>query len=139
MGVTLVHNLWCLPFIAMIPVIAKAEFGLTPTQVGILSSCEGFGGLIGAVVLGFLARERTLARFYFSGPFCFLSLLVVLSFTLSVGSAVGIIFLVGLAASCFSVTQYALVYLFAPPELRGRATGFLCFCIGFAMLGRNDT
>jgi MFS family permease len=48
--------------------------------------------------------------------------------------AIGL-FLIGAAAACFSASQYALVYLIAPPHLRGRAAGFLSIFIGCAVFG----
>ena len=67
MGVTLVYNLWCWPFIGMVPVIAQKDFALTPALVGALSACDGLGGTIGALAVGLLATTRTLFRFYFFG------------------------------------------------------------------------
>ena len=37
--------------------------------------------------------------------------------------------------ACFSATQYTLLYTTAPPELRGRAFGFLSLAIGCGTLG----
>jgi hypothetical protein len=41
----------------------------------------------------------------------------------------------GLAAACFSATQYGLIYVMSPPEMRGRATGVLSLFIGSSMIG----
>jgi predicted MFS family arabinose efflux permease len=135
MGVTLVYNLWCWPFIGMVPVIGQKDFALTPVLVGALSACDGFGGTIGAMAVGLLAAPRTLFRFYYLGTFMCLVLMLVLALSLSVGTAVTILLLTGLAASAFSSTQYALVHNIAPPEIRGRATGVLSIFIGSSMLG----
>ena len=135
MGVTLVYNVFCFPFTTMIPVIAQKDFGLAPVLVGALSACDGIGGTIGALAVGMLGSERTLFRTYFCGAFGVLALMLGLSFHLEAMTAVAVLLLAGAAAACFSSTQYALVYVLAPPELRGRATGVLSMFIGSSMFG----
>lgn len=135
MGITLVHNLCSFPFLTMVPVISQKDFGLAPYLVGAMSSLEGFGGTVGAILVGLYASERTLFRFYFAGPVAMLSLVLALSFQLTVPFAIPALLLMGAAAAAFSATQYALVYVSAPPEHRGRATGVLSMFIGSAMIG----
>jgi MFS family permease len=139
MGVTLVYNLWCWPFVSMVPVIAQKDFALTPALVGALSACDGLGGTLGALAVGLLATQRTLFRFYYLGTLSFLLLMLALSLHLTVGTAVGVLLLLGVAAAAFSSTQYALVYTIARPEMRGRATGVLSIFIGSSMLGHWHT
>lgn len=135
MGVTLVYNLWCFPFATMVPVIAQRDFALTPALVGAMAACEGLGGTLGALAVGMLATERTLFRFYYFGTFTLLLLMFGLSLHLTAPTAVGVLLVMGLAAACFSATQYGLVYVMSPPEMRGRATGVLSLCIGSSMFG----
>lgn len=135
MGVTLVYNLWCWPFIGMVPVIAQKDFALTPALVGALSACDGIGGTIGALAVGLLATTRTLFRFYFFGTLLFLLLMVAMAAHLTVAASVGILLVMGVAAAAFSSTQYALVYNMASPEMRGRAAGVLSIFIGSSMVG----
>ena len=139
MGVTLVYNLWCWPFVSMVPVIAQQDFGLNPALVGALSACDGVGGTLGALAVGLLATQRTLFAFYYFGTLSFLLLMLVLSLSLTVGTAIAVLLLLGLAAAAFSSTQYALVYTIARPEMRGRAAGVLSIFIGSSMLGHWHT
>jgi predicted MFS family arabinose efflux permease len=135
MGVTLVYNLWCWPFIGMVPVIGQKDFALTPALIGALSACDGFGGTFGALAVGLLATPRTLFRFYYFGTLACLVLMLGLALNLTVGTAVAILLASGVAAAAFSSTQYALVYNIAPPDMRGRAAGVLSIFIGSSMLG----
>lgn len=135
MGVTLVHNVCSFPFLTMVPVISQKDFHLEPYLVGAMSSLEGFGGTAGAILVGLLATERTLFRFYFIGSASMLSLMLALSFHMVVPSAVPALLLMGAGAAAFTATQYALVHVSSPPELRGRATGVLSIFIGSSMLG----
>jgi MFS family permease len=139
MGVTLVFNLWCFPFVTMVPVIAQKDFGLAPIFVGAMSACEGIGGMFGALVVAWLASERTLFRFYYLGTLSFLVLVAALSLQLTPGTAVAMLLAIGVASASFSATQYALIYVIAPPEMRGRATGVLAFFIGSSMFGHYHT
>ena len=135
MGITLVHNLCSFPFLTMVPVISQKDFQLAPYLVGAMSSLEGIGGTLGAILVGVMASERTLFRFYFMGPVAMLGFVLLLSFNLTVPMAIPSLILMGAAAASFSATQYALVHVSAPPEHRGRATGVLSMFIGSAMLG----
>jgi MFS family permease len=135
MGITLVYNLFCFPFTTMVPVIAQKDFLLSPSLVGAVSACEGIGGTIGALLIGFFGSERTLFRTYFSGTLALLVLMLALSAHLFVGTAIPVLLLMGACAACFSASQYALVHVLSPPELRGRATGVLSIFIGSSMIG----
>ena len=135
MGVTLVYNLWCWPFIGMVPVVGQRDFMLTPVLVGALSACDGFGGTIGAMTVGLMATRRTLFRFYYLGTLACLVLMLGLALHLTIASAVGILLVIGVATAAFSSTQYALVYNLAPPDMRGRAAGVLSIFIGSSMIG----
>ena len=139
MGVTLVFNLWCFPFITMVPVVAQKDFGLAPIFVGAMSACEGIGGMFGALIVAWLASERTLFQFYYLGTLCFLILVAALSLHLTVATAAATLLLLGVSSASFSATQYALIYVIAPPEMRGRATGVLVFFIGSSMFGHYHT
>lgn len=138
-GITIVYNVWCFPFVAMIPVIAQKDFALLPAAVGALSACDGIGGTLGAIAVGFFVTTRTLFHAYFLGTLGFLLILLALSLYLTVEMAVVCLFLVGVAAACFSATQYALVYAISSPDLRGRATGFLSIFIGTSIIGFYNT
>jgi len=135
MGVTLVYNLWCWPFIGMVPVIGQKDFTLTPLLVGALSACDGFGGAIGAMAVGLVATPRTLFPFYYLGTLAGLVLMLAMARNLTVEVAVVILLAIGVTSAAYSSTQYALVYNIAPPDMRGRATGVLSIFIGSSMLG----
>lgn len=135
LGVTVVYNIWCFPFTSMVPVIAQHDFALTPRFVGAMAACDAIGGIIGALFVASLAREKTLFQFYYLGTMAFLVLVGALSFMLTVSTAVPLLFLIGIASACFSATQYALVYSIAPPDTRGRAAGVLMMFIGSSMIG----
>ncbi|MGE0701086.1 MAG: MFS transporter, partial [Hyphomicrobiaceae bacterium] len=135
MGVTLVHNVCSFPFLTMVPVISQKDFHLAPFLVGAMSSLEGFGGTAGAILVGILGSERTLFRYYYMGSASMLAMMLALSFYMTVPTAVPALLLMGMGAASFTATQYALVHVSSPPEMRGRATGVLSIFIGSSMAG----
>lgn len=60
-AITIVFNLWGFPFTSLIPVIGAGRLGLDPVMVGLLSSTEGLGASIGALVIAFTARPAHFA------------------------------------------------------------------------------
>ncbi|HRK17485.1 MAG TPA: MFS transporter [Hyphomicrobiaceae bacterium] len=139
LAVTVVYNLWCFPFISMVPVIAQRDFLLSPAAVGALTACDGIGGTIGALVFGALATRRSLFAYYFWGTMTVLLTTLALSYFLVIGVAIPILLIMGLGAAFFSATQFALVYSMADPELRSRAAGFLSIFIGLSTVGHYMT
>lgn len=135
LGVTIIYNLFCNPFVAMIPVFASKDFGFTPAAIGTLASFEGVGGIVGSMLIGIYIRQQQLFAVYFFGPAFYLVTLIVLSYVLEPGATLAALIMASFGGGCFSGTQYALIYTTAPPELRGRAFGFLALCIGSATLG----
>ena len=68
LAVTVLYNLFCIPFVAMLPVFAQKDFGMQPAAVGTLAAFEGVGGLIGSLVVGLLIRPPAFFIVYFCGP-----------------------------------------------------------------------
>ena len=62
-----------------------------------------------------------------------------LSASLTLGTTVIGLLLIGVSASGFSAIQYALIYTMSPPDMRGRAAGFLSIFIGTSTLGFYNT
>jgi MFS family permease len=135
LGITIIYNIFCNPFVAMIPVFAQKDFGFSPAAIGTLASFEGLGGVIGSFLIGVYIRPQALFAVYFFGPAFYLTTLFALSYVLQPGATFAALILASFGGGCFSGTQYALVYTTAPEELRGRAFGFLALGIGCATLG----
>lgn len=135
LGVTALYNLFCIPFMAMLPVFAQKDFGLAPAAVGSLAAFEGVGGLIGSLAVGAFIRRPAFFAVHYSGPMIYLLAVLALSFALTPGMTVAALIAISIGGALFSATQYVLIYTTAPPALRGRAFGFLSICIGCGTLG----
>jgi hypothetical protein len=135
MLVTMVFNLFAWPSASMIPVIAQTSFGLDPGGIGLLASMEGIGALCGAALIGLVAKPGRFAAIYVGGTALYL--LSLGCFALAPGAILAGVALLGtgIGGAGFGTMQATLCYLFAPPEIRGRALGVLATAIGTGLLG----
>ncbi|HET6198428.1 MAG TPA: MFS transporter, partial [Acetobacteraceae bacterium] len=67
MVVTVIYNVFAWPFTSMIPVIARDRLLLGPKGVGILTSFDGIGAFVGALVLAMWLTPGWHARAYVGG------------------------------------------------------------------------
>jgi MFS family permease len=133
--VTAIFNIFGWPFTSMIPVIGKDALGLGPEGVGMLASMEGLGALLGALAIGLLARPRHYGRIYVGGILIYLTMLAAFAVVPGVLLAGSALVLTGIGGAGFSVMQATLIYLAAPPDMRGRLLGVLSVCIGLGPIG----
>ena len=98
-----VFSLWCLPFITEMPKIARDNFGINPksTAYGLLYAAFGLGAVIGALSLGTVLANRSLALLTRVGLVNFAVLLTTFGLLRSAPLAYPVIFLLG--ASYFAV------------------------------------
>jgi len=143
LSITIVFNIWGFPFTSMIPIVGRDERGLSPFLVGVLSSMEGFGAFIGALLIATLAKPEMFFRIYVWGTIIYLSMIGYLSLLTFVAGgpyhsfiASGLtLTVIGIGGACFAAMQGTLTYLSAPPEYRSRVLGVLTLCIGTGPLG----
>lgn len=133
--VTAVFNVFCLPFISMIPVLGEETLQLSAAWIGVLAALEGGGALVGSLAITIANPPIGMRRIYFLGVFFYVVFAFVAGFmTLAVPMA-AVILCVGLSAGAFTATQTALVYTAAPPHMRSRIFGVLAICIGVGIVG----
>jgi len=133
--VTIVFNVWGWPFTALVPVVAQQHLGLGAEATGALSSLDGAGSFLGALILGVVARPGHYARWYLAGVTLYLALVVVFALTPTAPLAGAALLVNGMGQAGFAVMQATLVYLAAPPEMRARVLGVLTVCIGLGPIG----
>src|SRR5580693_4380695 len=135
MVITVIYNTFGWPFTSMIPVIGQDNLGLGPAGIGLLASMDGIGAFCGAILIALCAKPPHFARLYIGGVAIYLSMLPIFALVTDPVFAGAVLLLTGLANSGFSIMQATLVYLAAPPEMRGRVFGVLSVCIGVGMIG----
>ena len=143
LSVTIVFNMFGFPFTAMIPILGREQLGLQPFLVGFLSSLEGFGAFIGAMIVAMIARPANFARIFISGSALYMLLILYLSALAYVSggplhsffAAALTLTAIGIAGAGFAAMQSTLTYLHADAEYRSRVLGVLALCIGSGPLG----
>lgn len=135
LAVTVVFNVFVWPVTSMVPVIGKENLQLSAFPVGLLMSADGFGALLGAIVVATRVKPPSFRGIYLFGVAMFAVCSIV--FALSpwpVLSGVAQL-LAGLGGVCFATMQATIVFLSAPVAARARVMGLLSVCIGSAMFG----
>ena len=133
--ITVIFNIFGWPVTSMVPVIGTDYLRLGPEGVGLLASCDGAGGLIGAILLGTLGRAHWYGRIYVGAVVIYLA--VVIAFATAPNAVVAAVALltVGISGVGFSAMQATLVYRDSPVEMRARLLGVLSVCIGTGPIG----
>ena len=142
-SVTIVFNTFGFPFTAMIPILGREQLGLQPFLVGFLSSLEGFGAFIGALVIAMVARPALYAKIFCTGAVFYMLLILYLSALAYVSggplhsffAAALTLTAIGISGAGFAAMQSTLTYMNAEPEYRSRVLGVLALCIGTGPLG----
>lgn len=134
-AITVIFNVFGWPATSMVPVIGTDYLELGPKGVGLLASCDGLGGLLGALLVALLARPAWFGRIYASAVALYL--LMVVFFATASGTAVAAVslFLGGMFGAGFAVMQATLVYRSVPVEMRARLLGVVSVCIGTGPIG----
>lgn len=134
-SLTVIFNLFAWPSTSMIPVIGTDYLHLGPQGVGLLASCEGIGGLVGALLVAGLARPDWYGRVYVGAVAVYLAMVIGFATAPLVSLAAVSLLLAGLVGAGFAVMQTTLVYRCAPAEMRARLLGVLSVCIGTSPIG----
>jgi MFS family permease len=133
--VTLVANFWGFAYITMVPVIGEQVLGLSAFPIGVILSVQGFGALVGALVIAKASVPRVYTRIYLASTCVFM--LGVLAFGLSTWFPLSLLLnlICGISVGGFSVLQSSILILAARPEVRSRVMGVLAVAIGAGQLG----
>lgn len=133
--ITVYFNVFGWPFTSMIPVIGTDALRLDPTGVGMLASCEGIGGLVGAILIASLARPHWYGRIYVYAVVAYFTMVIAFATAPVVVLAGAALLMSGLLSTGFAVMQATLVYRYSPEAMRARLLGVLSVCIGTSPLG----
>ena len=128
--VTFLMNGLGFPVQQFIPAIGRDHLGVGPALVGLLVSAEGFGALLGAVVIGSMRSHRHHGRVYVIGSLVGLVMTILFVWSPWYGLSFAIFTLVGVGWAGFSTMQSTITMLSSPPEIRGRMLGLLSMSIG---------
>jgi MFS family permease len=132
---TIIFNVFGWPATSMVPVIGTDYLDLGPKGVGLLASCDGAGGLLGALLIAAVAPPAWYGRIFVGGVVLYLVLVMLFASAPNVTVAAVSLFLGGIFNAGFAVMQATLVYRAAPVEMRARLLGLVSVCIGTGPIG----
>jgi len=135
LAVTVVMNLLGFPYQHMVPVVGRQVLGLGPLLTALLLAADGFGALIGSLIVASLGDVRRKGRLFVVGSILMMSAVLLFSLSQWYWLAFGLLFLAGAGAACFATMQSSLILTSASATMRGRAMGTLMLAIGFGPLG----
>lgn len=104
-------------------------------MIGLVASIEGLASMIGILLIASRAREGRLRLFYFFGMASIVASVGLIGAFPGLLTMSAALVLAGFSMSAFAATQSTLIYLVAPPEMRGRFLGLMSICIGAGLLG----
>jgi predicted MFS family arabinose efflux permease len=133
--VTAIYNLFGWPFYSLVPVIGKDNLALGPEGVGILSSMDGVGAMMGAVWVILLAKPAHYHALYICAVAVFQLTMVGFALTSQPLSAATFLLASGLSGACFAVMQTTLLYRAVAPDMRSRMLGLLTASVGVGPVG----
>lgn len=99
LAIVFTFSLLSLPFIGQLPTLADRNLGIEPTsiQYGFLYTCFGAGAMTGALSIGTVFSDRSMAKIVRVGLLAFAAFLAVFSVLRSAAPAYPVVVLVGLA------------------------------------------
>ena len=132
-GVTAVFGM---PFLAMMPVVARNVVHAGASGYGILLACVGIGALIGALSLAGLGQRVLRGRLYMVAAYGFAVGLIVFSLMHTLFSAALMLVFVGFAMMLMGALANGLLQSIAPDELRGRViSAYIFVSVGLVPIG----
>ena len=137
--ITIILNFFGFSFMSMLPVIGAGKLGLGPVPIGVLSSMEGAGALVGLLLLTVYASPAYFMRLFVGGALALLVCVVVFSVTPWYGLALLVLLVGGLGEAGFGSMQATIAFTSSAPQMRSRIMGLLVVCIGFGPLGMLHT
>lgn len=114
-----VYSILGIPYLALMPVMARDRLGLGAGGYGVMLSAVGIGGLAGALALAASAPRRR-GQLLWRTSFTYGTLLVALSFVRAPWLAYGMLLAVGFVMIVNNALANTLMQSVVPDEFRGR-------------------
>ena len=136
MRIVAVYAIFGVPYLVLMPVIARDVLGTGASGYGFLLTFVGIGALAGALTLAARARRIRRGRWLMISSYAFSILLVIFSFVRSVPIAAGVLLFTGLTMIINSALANGILQTVVPDELRGRVMSAYVFVyVGLSPIG----
>jgi len=129
MKLVLVYSVLGVPFLVLMPVLARNRLGLGAGGYGLLLSCVGIGGFIGALAIAALPARQAGVRTLVTASYAFPALLLALSLTRDVRVAYVLLLATGVAMIINGAVSNAVLQHSVPDSLRGRIMAAYSFVV----------
>jgi len=136
MGLIAVYAIFGLPFVSMMPVIARDVLHTGAGGYGFLVTLVGVGALTGALAFAALSSRFRRGRMFVVSAYSFAALLLVFSFVRSTTLAGVVLIFIGLTMMVNGALANGMLQSIVPDELRGRVMAAYVFVyVGFTPIG----
>jgi len=136
MRIVAVYAIFGVPYLVLMPVIARDVLGTGASGYGFLLTFVGIGALAGALTLAARARRVRRGRLLMLSSYAFSILLIAFSFVRTVPLAAGVLLFTGLTMIVNSALANGILQTFVPDHLRGRVMSAYVFVyVGLSPIG----
>lgn len=132
-GVTAIFGM---PFLAMMPVVARNVVHSGAGGYGVLLACVGLGALVGALSLAGLGQRIARGRLYMGATYAFALSIVLFSLMHTLVTAAIVLVFVGFTMMLIGALANGLLQSIAPDGLRGRVvSAYIFVSVGLVPIG----
>ena len=136
MRIVAVYAIFGVPYLVLMPVIARDVLGTGASGYGFLLTFVGVGALAGALTLAARSRRIRRGQWLMYSSYAFSVLLIIFSFVRSVPLAAGVLLFTGLTMIINSALANGILQTVVPDELRGRVMSAYVFVyVGLSPIG----
>ncbi len=132
--ISIVMNAMVLRIQEFIPVIASDHLLVGPVLIGLLTSSEGIGNLIGASIISIKGNIRHHGRLFVAGSLVMAFMVLAVALSPYFALSFVLLLLAGVAHAGFSTMQSTMLLLASPAEIRGRIVGVNSLTNGAAQM-----
>jgi MFS family permease len=120
MRMVTIYSVLGVPYLTLMPVIAREQLHLGAGGYGVMFACVGIGGLAGALAIAAIGDRFPRSRMLSSASYAFASLLIIFSMVRSPGLAYALLLVIGFTMIMNNALANAALQHLVPNELRGR-------------------
>jgi MFS family permease len=136
MGLVAVYAVFGIPYLVLMPVIARDTLQSGAEGYGILLSAVGVGAIVGAISLAAAGHTVRRGRLLSAATFSFATFLILFSFSRSLWLSAALLVAVGLTMILNNALANGLLQTIAPDALRGRVmSAYAFFYVGMGPVG----
>ncbi|MEX1018782.1 MAG: MFS transporter [Litorilinea sp.] len=137
--ITAAFNMWVVPYMTLLPVIARDVLRVGPAGLGYLGAASGVGSFFGLLLIAQIRRHFSNGWIMLVGTIGMSIVLFGLSQSTWYPLSWGLLFMAGMGQACFGIMQTSIILLTASDEMRSRTMGVLVLAIGSDPLGKLQT